>query len=244
MSELRRGRKCAAQSATAASHTKPDEGGRSRHRRNLQSFERLPGAARISSSNAGAPAQFVGGRTNVGFSQRCKRRNLRRKSGNGFSKRPRGDESVGLIRQGTLCAEPTGWTCRRTSSCQDDRHCRPAFDARAEPAARSYTPYCPPLPQACVRRASRRRSHPGTHRGHLRPIYSSRLPPLAYHAVTQAQRHRRGARADPHYMPRYYTGCCFLCGGGAPENRAFLDCGNYRFTCQLRKFQFNYVMST
>ena len=69
-SAWRRGRKCAAQSATAASHTKPDEGGRSRYRRNLQSFERLPGAARISLSNAGAPAQFVGGRPKVRFSQR------------------------------------------------------------------------------------------------------------------------------------------------------------------------------
>ena len=70
MAGLRRGRKYAAQSAAAASHTKPDEGGRSRYRRNLQSFERLPGAARISLSNAGAPAQFVGGRPKVRFSQR------------------------------------------------------------------------------------------------------------------------------------------------------------------------------
>ena len=50
-------------------------------------------------------------------------------------------------------------------------------------------------------------------------------------AVTPAQRHRRGTRADPQQRPRHYTGRCFLCGGGAPEHRAFLDFGNYQFTC-------------
>ena len=63
-------------------------------------------------------------------------------------------------------------------------------------------------------------------------------------AVTPAQRHRRGTRADPQQRPRHYTGRCFLCGGGAPEHRAFLDFGNYQFTFYVLKFQVYYVMST